>query len=96
MPRDALTSIPKSYADLRRGVEAALRTGRLATDEATVRASWQTGRLIHEHVLLFQDRAGYGAKVFRPLSDDTGASERTLYECGHFYRCFPIPRHVAK
>jgi len=51
---------PKTYAELKRGVEAALLTGQRNVEQAKVRTYWETGRLIHEHVLLFRDRGGCG------------------------------------
>jgi micrococcal nuclease len=60
-----------------------------------VRTYHETGRLIHRHVLL-EKRADYGAQVIHRLAQDTGASERRLYECRQFYRCFPILRQVAE
>ncbi len=87
---------PATYAALRRDVEATLLTGRLRIDQAWVRTYWDTGRLINEHVLLNQDRAGYGAQVFSRLAEDLKVSKRQLYECAQFARCFPIVRDHAQ
>ena len=88
--------VPRTYAELRRGIEQVLFTGRAKVEEAWVRTYHETGRLIHEHVLRSGDRADYGAKLLPRLSADTGVSVRTLRECVQFYRVFPIRRPVAE
>ena len=75
--------VPKSYADLLRCVQQTLFVGQREIDEAWVRTYHETGRLIVSHVLTNQ-RADYGANVFRRLARDTEASERRLYECAQF------------
>lgn len=87
---------PRTYAQLRAAVTAVVIEGRSAIDRAWLETYHETGRLIHEHILLFRDRANYGAKTFEKLADDTGISRRTLQECVQFYRCFPIWRARAK
>jgi len=57
MPSRALTTIPQTYAELRRAVEATMVWGQREADLARVRTYHETGRLIHEHVLLFKERA---------------------------------------
>jgi endonuclease YncB( thermonuclease family) len=89
-------AIPTTYAALRREVETVILKGREQIERAWVQTYHETGRLIHQHLQSSKARADYGAKVLRRLSADTGISERTLYECRHFFRCFPIPRHGAK
>ena len=66
LPRTAikLLAVPQTYAELRRSVEAVLFAGRRDIEAAWVRTYHETGRLIHEHLLLNKDRADYGAKVF--------------------------------
>lgn len=87
---------PRTYAQLRAAVTAVVIEGRSAIDRAWLETYHETGRLIHEHILLFRDRANYGAKTFEKLADDTGIHRRTLQECVQFYRCFPIWRDRAK
>jgi endonuclease YncB( thermonuclease family) len=94
--RAALTATPETYPELRRCVKEVLFAGRQDIELAWVRTYHEAGRLIHVHLLLHQDRADYGAKVFTRLAADTGVSNRTLHECVHFYRCFPIARPVAQ
>ena len=89
-------SDPATYAELKKAVEAVVFKGRQQIEQAWTRTYHETGRLINEHILRNQDRAGYGAKVFERLSTDTGISKRTLHECAQFHRCFPIVRTSAQ
>ncbi|MDP1579038.1 MAG: DUF1016 N-terminal domain-containing protein [Candidatus Didemnitutus sp.] len=89
-------SVPATYADLKKAVEAVVFKGRQQIELAWVRTYHETGRLINEHILQNRQRAGYGAGVFEKLSADTGISKRTLQECAQFQRCFPIPRTCAQ
>ncbi len=92
----AAAAIPRTYAELRRGVEAVLFTGRQQVEAAWVRTYHESGRLIHEHLLHAQTRADYGAKLYARLSADTGVSARSLQECTQFYRCVPMARTFAQ
>jgi endonuclease YncB( thermonuclease family) len=94
--RPSPAPVPRTYAELRRRVEAVIGAGRRQVEAAWVQTYHETGRLIHEHVLLRKDRADYGAQVYARLSADVGVSGRTLRECVQFYRRFPIWRPVAK
>ena len=82
--------IPRTYAELRHGVEETLLTGQRRIEEAKVRTYWETGRLIHEHLLGYEDRADYGAQVMGKLGNDLDVSDRLLYQCLQFVRAFPI------
>ncbi len=88
-------SIPATYAELKKAVEAVVFKGRQQIEQAWIQTYHETGRLINEHILRNQ-RAGYGAKVFDRLANDTGISKRTLQECAQFQRCFPIARTCAQ
>ncbi len=88
MPALALTA-PKTYAELRRSVEAVVHKGRQAIDMAWLRTYHDTGRLIHEFILRKKDRADYGADLFNRLTTDTGIDRRTLQQSVQFYRYFP-------
>lgn len=83
MPTTAISvsSVPRTYAELWRCVENVVFAGRAKIEAAWLRTYHDTGRLVHEHLLLNRDRADYGAKVFTRLADDTGISKRVLYEC---------------
>jgi hypothetical protein len=85
-------SAPKTYAELRRGVEEALLTGQRNIEQAKVRTYWETGRLIDAHVLLNAARAGYGEQVLNKLARDLDIARTTLYQCVLFARAFPIVR----
>jgi endonuclease YncB( thermonuclease family) len=91
LPSEVLRpNIPTTYTELRRSVEQVVLIGRQQIDDAWLRTYHETGRLIHEHLLLNKDRADYGAKLFKQLAADTGIEKRTLYQCGQFFRLFPI------
>ena len=96
MPSRALTTVPKTYAELKRAVQAVVLRGRRSIERAWLLTYHETGRLIHVHLLLNKDRADYGANVFVRLAADTGISSRTLHECVRFYRGFPIVRAPAQ
>jgi len=51
------------------------------------------GRLIHEHVLLYQERADYGAKTLPRLASDLHLDRSVLLRCVQFFRAFPIVAH---
>ena len=63
--------------------------GQQAIEQAKVQTYWDTGRLIHEHVLLFKDRADYGAGTIAQLSADMKYHRSTLQRCVQFYRAIP-------
>ncbi len=87
---DSQLIVPQSYAELRRAVEVALVHGQQAVEQARVRTYHETGRLIQAHVLLFQDRADYGAKTIPRLAGDLKLDRSVLLRCVQFYRAFPI------
>ena len=90
-----LAPVPKTYAELLSSVRRVLIDGQREIDRVWVHSYHETGRLITEHILL-NERADYGAKVYHNLARDTGGSERRLYQCAQFYRCFPILQPAAK
>ncbi len=81
---------PRTYAELRRGVEAALLTGTRQIEQAKVRTYWESGNLISVHLLLNEDRATYGQQVVPRLARDLGVADRLLYQCLQFARTYPI------
>ncbi len=85
-----LKGVPRTYAELRSGVQETLLTGQQRTEEAKVRTYWETGRLIQEHLLIHKERAKYGGQVVPKLAEDLGISDRVLYHCVQFARTFPI------
>jgi endonuclease YncB( thermonuclease family) len=92
MPQHPIATafVPKTYPELRDAVIAVVVEGRRAIDRAWIETYHETGRLINEHVLLFRERADYGAKTYRRLAEDTGIDCRTLQHCAQFQRYFPI------
>jgi endonuclease YncB( thermonuclease family) len=89
MPATALAPVPKTYAELRRAVELTLFKGQQAVELARVRTYHETGRLIHEHVLLFKERADYGAGTIQRLAADLKTHRSQLQRCVQFYQEVP-------
>ena len=50
--------------------------------------SWQLGKIIDEH-LLKDNRAEYGAKLFKQLEADILIDKRVLYQMRSFYKSYP-------
>ena len=63
--------------------------GQLEVDLAKVRTYHETGRLIHEHVLLFRERADYGAKTVQRLANDIHVHRSVLQRCVQLARAIP-------
>ena len=59
----AVATVPQTFVELVRAVKATMIEGQRAVEHAKVRTYWETGRLIKEYVLLFKDRADYGAST---------------------------------
>ncbi|HXV28554.1 MAG TPA: DUF1016 N-terminal domain-containing protein [bacterium] len=78
------SSAVETYVGLRRRVKGTLILGQRRIKQEKVRTYWQTGKLIHEHVLSHKERADYGKEVVRRLSHDLGLGERLLYRCIQF------------
>jgi len=90
MARSSALAVPRTYAALRRAVEDVIIKGQRAAELAKVRTYHETGRLIREHVLLFDDRADYGSKAVRRLALDIKVDHTVLHRCVSFFRLFPI------
>ena len=82
-----LANVPKTYAELRQAVEATMVQGQRLIEQAKVRTYHETGRLIQAHVLLFQDRADYGAGTIRRLGADLKVDRSVLHRCVRFFEC---------
>ena len=67
-----------------------------AVERELVRTKWETGKLIHEHILLNQVRAAYDQQVLERLSTDLGMSARELRYMVEFARAYPIWPGPAK
>ncbi len=89
-----------SYAVLLKQVRHTIAQGKEraldAVEREKVRTCWETGKLIHEHILLNQDRAAYGQKVIDKLSKDIGASRTELGYMVQFAKTYPIYRTSGK
>jgi endonuclease YncB( thermonuclease family) len=81
--------VPQTYAELRLAVELTLFKGRQAVELARLRCYHETGRLIQEHVLLFKDRADYGAGTIQRLAADLKTHRSQLQRCVQFYQAVP-------
>lgn len=99
MPAVSKTQAPRSYAELKRGVEDALLAGQRRVEQAKVLTYFETGRLINEHVRVAGSRADYGSQVLDRLARDLEIAKTTLYQCTQFARYFAdtsIFRHGGK
>ncbi|MBI3313207.1 MAG: thermonuclease family protein [Candidatus Omnitrophica bacterium] len=89
-----------NYSVLLRRVRETIAAGKVRAQKAVeaefVRTKWETGKLIHEHILLNQDRAKYGEQVIKKLSKDIGTSDRELRYLLEFARTYPIWQTSAK
>mgnify|MGYP001548374604 CR=1 FL=1 len=81
---------PRTYAELRRAVEAVFLRGQREVDVAQVMVYWPTGDLIHRHVRICGDRADYGLEIVAQLAADFGASRTAMYRCLQFRRAYEI------
>lgn len=78
-----------SYPGLREQVRQVLLLGRARIEQEKVRTYWETGRLIHTHILANNSRtAVYGKQVMERLAQDLNVGETLLRRCGQFYQTF--------
>jgi endonuclease YncB( thermonuclease family) len=88
--RDIISpAVPRTYAELRAAVESTIVKGQQDYEIARVRTYHETGRLIHEHVLLFKQRADHGARTIARLSADVKLHRSVLQRCVQFYQAMP-------
>lgn len=74
-----------------RGVQSASQKRiEQSVDREKVREAWETGRLIHSHVLFHKERAAYGKEVLKHLSNDLGMSKTELEYRVQFAKTYPI------
>jgi len=88
--KDSRSGNPSGYPALLRLVKETLVIGQQKIEQAKVQTYWQTGKYIHEHILLQKDRAQFGKKVIPKLAADLQVSERLIYQTLQFYQSFPI------
>ena len=77
---------PAAYTRLRDAVRKTLLEGQRLIERQKVKTYWETGRLIHRHILQYKDRADRGSRVITKLSEDLKISERLLYQATQFAR----------
>ena len=85
--------IPSDYQGLLKKVKETLIEGQQRIEAERVRTYWETGRVIHGHILKYADRAEYGAQVIADLAGDLNVSSRHLPQCQQFakeYATLPI------
>jgi endonuclease YncB( thermonuclease family) len=92
MATRALTpaAVPKTYAELRRDVAAALHLGQRAIERAKLETYWKTGWLLDAHLQLHAHEVGYGTQTIRRLARDLETDSSVLYRCLRFARAYPI------
>src|SRR3989338_1632574 len=78
-----------SYPGLREQVKQVLLLGRARIEQEKVRTYWETGRLIHTHILANNARtAVYGKQVMERLAQDLNIGVALLRRCSQFYQTF--------
>ena len=77
------------YAALLRQVKETLVEGQRRIEEEKVRIYWQTGRLIHTHILKHSERAEYGGEVLKRLAEDIQVDLSVLQRCVRFVKAYP-------
>ncbi|MFA5167406.1 MAG: DUF1016 N-terminal domain-containing protein [Candidatus Omnitrophota bacterium] len=89
------TALVTSYAALRKKVEETLLLGRQRIEAAKVRAYWDTGNFINQHIQANGGRAEYGKKIVGQLAEDIKLHSSVLQRCSQFAEMFPDFRIVA-
>lgn len=83
----------ETYDQLLAAIREARTASRVRVQQAKVRETWETGKLIDEHILNHKERADYGAKVIERLAKDLGTSATELRYSHIFareYSTYPI------
>lgn len=84
-----------AYPALLRRVRAVLIEGRRRIEQERVRIYWETGRLIHTHILKNKTRAEYGGEVLERLARDLNVHVSVLRRCLQFRQQYPrMPIHA--
>ena len=84
-----------NYAALLRRVKETLVQGQRRIEEEKVKIYWQTGRLIHAHILKHKDRGAYGGEVLDRLAGDLDIHVSVLRRCLQFREKYPrLPIHA--
>ena len=82
-------SVP-TYAALRNKVRETLLDGMRRIEEARVRAYWQTGRYVQEHIFFQKGKADYGKRTVKRLSEELEIDLGELWRMIQFAKKFPI------
>ena len=91
--RRGLTNKLVDYPNLLRQVKVTLIEGQQRIEQERVATYWETGRLIHTHILQHKDRGEYGGKVLKHLAGDLNVHVRLLQQCVQFARTYPkVPK----
>ncbi|MGE0268152.1 MAG: DUF1016 N-terminal domain-containing protein [Candidatus Omnitrophota bacterium] len=83
------TNLPSTYKTLFQKVKQTLILGQQRIEAEKVKVYWETGRLIHAHVLKHADRAEYGAEVVLRLAKDLNVDRTVLNRCVRFAEKYP-------
>ncbi|MBP9854776.1 MAG: thermonuclease family protein [Candidatus Omnitrophica bacterium] len=89
-PQKFSPTIP-GYQPLLKQIKKTLLDGQARIEAERVRTYWETGRIIHTHILKNKDRADYGAQVVKQLGADLGYNVRILQYCLQFARTYVRP-----
>lgn len=87
MPKTFLAN--STYSQLLNRVRMILIEGQKRIEAQRVRTYWETGRIIHEHILKYKDRADYGSEVFKRLEKDLAVDLTVLQRCVKFAKIYP-------
>lgn len=90
----ATVSISKnSYSNLLKQLKEEIAQGLVraqkAYDREKIITYWKIGKSISKHLLKNKDRADYGKKLYKRLSEDLSIGERLLYQMSQFYNAYP-------
>lgn len=83
------SSYSKLLKHLKKEIAEGLDRAQKAYDREKVITYWNIGKSISEHLLINKNRADYGKKLYKKLSNDLGIGERLLYQMSQFYTTYP-------
>ena len=84
----------EGYSSLLKDIKSILQKGLTkaykAVDNIKVQTYWQVGERVVREELQHKDRADYGKKIIKNLSNDLKIDRRLFYRVVRFYRIYPI------
>ncbi len=83
-----------AYQSLLNKVKKTLIEGQQRIETERVRTRWETGRLIHAHILKYE-RAERGRQTILRLAQDLKVSDTVLHRCVKFVQKYPDKRKLA-